>query len=246
MQDSSHAQSRTSSVYFATDKLGLGVLLYAYATLLGATYIFGYWRAIGFDVFPYASSIDYISAPLNRLLVLVSAPILFSLVLFSQSNRKDSNFIARVSGYLILLYSIGFGYEYCRAAMGFLENDFHYENEKSVLVLALVLFAAGIGIAYRIYKHDKSIFTCAAALVLMQLAGTVSAGYRDGKAVFNGAANVFFLDNKEICEPNGVRDWVYLGRFSTKSFFMNTIDKRLCITDVGSYKLMSRKFAEGL
>ncbi len=246
MQDSSHPQSRISSVYLATDKLGLGVLLYAYATLLGATYIFGYWRVIGFDVFPYASSIDYISAPLNRLLVLVSAPILFSFVLFSQSDRKDSKLIARVSVYLIFLYSFGFCYEYYRGLMGFFENDFHYENEKSVLVLAFVLFAAGAGISYRIYKDDKSIFTCVAALVLMQLACTVSAGYRDGKAVFNGAANVFFLDNKEVCEPNGVRDWVYLGKFSTKSFFMNTIDKRLCITEAGSYKLSSRKFAEGL
>ena len=130
--------------------------------------------------------------------------------------------------------------------MGFFENDFHYENEKSILVLAFVLFAAGTGIAYRIYKHEKSIFACATALVLMQLAGTVSAGYRDGKAVFNGSANVFFLDNKEICEQNEVRDWIYLGKFSTKSFFLNTIDKRLCITDVGSYKLSSRKFTEGL
>ncbi|WP_404301141.1 hypothetical protein [Alicycliphilus denitrificans] len=246
MQDSLQAQSRTSSVYLAADKLGLGVLLYAYATLLGAIYIFGYWRAIGFDVFPYASSIDYISAPLNRLLVLVSVPILFSFVLFSQSDRKDGNFIVKLSGYLILLYSVSFGFDYYRAVMAFFGNKFHYENEKSVLVLALVLFAASVGISYRIYKHDKSIFTCVAALVLMQLAGTVSAGYRDGKAVFNGAANVFFLDNKDICEPNGIIDWVYLGKFSTKSFFLNTIDKRLCITEAGSYKLSPQKFAEGL
>lgn len=246
MHDPSQVQSRTSSIYSATDKLGLGVLLYAYATLLGATYLFGYWRAIGFNVFPYVSSIDYISAPLNRLLVLVSAPIFFSFVLFSQSDRKDSNFIVRVSAYLIFLYALGFGYEYYRAVVGFFQSDFHYENEKSVLVLAFVLFAAGGGFTYRIFKHDRRVSTCAAALVLMQLAGTVSTGYQDGKSIFNGAANVFFLDSKDLCEPHGVRDWVYLGKFSTKTFFMNTIDKRLCITDAGSYKLSSRKLAEGL
>lgn len=246
MQDPSRVQSRTSSIYSTTDKLGLGVLLYAYAISLGATYIFGYWRAIGFNVFPYVSSIDYINAPLNRLLVLVSVPIFFSFVLFSQSDRKDSNCIVRVFAYLIFLYSLGFGYEYYRAVVGFFQSDFHYKNEKSVLVLAFVLFAAGIGLTYRIYKHDRSVSTCAAALVLMQLAGTVSAGYLDGKTIFNGADHVFFLDSKDLCEPYGVRDWVYLGKFSTKTFFMNTIDKRLCITDAGSYKLSSRKLAEDL
>lgn len=242
MPDLTPPQTRTSNFYLDTDKLGLGVLLYAYATLLGATYIFGYWRAIGFDVFPYASPIDYISAPLDRLLVLVSAPILFSFVVFGQSDRKDNSLFLKISTYLILLYSLVFVFEYYRAVTNFFQSEFHFENEKSVLTLAIVLFAAGGGLTYRIRKYHRSVLTCALALVLIQLAGTISAGYQDGKGIFNGATHVYFLDNKDLCEQEGVgiREWVYLGKFSTRTFFLNTIDKRLCITEVGSYKLSSR------
>ena len=246
MQESSHSMPNASNITLITDKLGLGVLLYAYAMLLGAMYIFGYWRAFGFDIFSYAAPIDYISAPLNRLLVLVSAPVLFSLVLFSQSARTDSKFLRKLSAYLIFLYALGFSYDFYQAMTGFFRSDFDYENEKSVLVISALLFAAGCGFAYRIYRHENGLLTSATALILIQLAATVSAGYSDGKAIFNGAANVFFLDNKNLCEPGGIRDWVYLGKFSSKTFFMNTIDKRLCVTDSGSFNLISRKFAERL
>ena len=246
MQELSHDTPRASHVSLVTDKLGLGVLLYSYAILLGAMYIFGYWRAFGFDIFPYASSIDYISAPLNRLFVLVSAPVLFSLVLFSQSDRKDNTFLAKLSFYLIFLYAISFAYDFYQAITGFLQSDFHYENETSVLVISALLFVASCGFAYRIYRHGNSLLTSATALILIQVAATASAGYADGKAIFNGASNVFFLDNKNLCEPGGIRDWVYLGKFSTKTFFMNTIDKRLCVNDSGSFNLISRKFAEDL
>ncbi|MGB1562851.1 MAG: hypothetical protein ACPHN2_15240 [Sinimarinibacterium flocculans] len=246
MQDPSESARNPISVAVVTDKLGLGVLLYAYAMLLGATYLFGYWRAFGFDVFPYVSSIDYISAPLNRLLVLVSGPILFALVLFSQADRAASKFVVRLSLYLIFLYALSFAIDFYQAASRFVLSDFHYENEKSVLVISVILFAASCGFTYRLIRHESNVLTCATALILVQLGGSLSAGYSDGKAIFSGAANVFFLDNRDLCESGGVRDWVYLGRFSSKTFFMNTIDKRLCVTDTGSFNLKSRKFAEGL
>ncbi|WP_150302906.1 hypothetical protein [Pseudomonas saliphila] len=246
MQKPSHSALNSSSISFVTDKLGLGVLIYAYAMLLGSAYIFGYWRVFGFDVFPYASSIDYISAPLDRLLILISAPLLFSLVLFSQSDHTDSELLKNLSAYLILLYSIAFGIAYYQAISRFIRSDFHYEDENSVLALAAALFFAGCCFTYRIFKHEKSALICSSALILMQLAGTVAAGYSDGKAIFNGAANTFFLENKNLCEPEGARDWVYLGKFSSRVFFMNTIDKRLCITVADSFSLTPRKFAEGL
>lgn len=74
----------------------------------------------------------------------------------------------------------------------------------------------------------------------------MSAGYSDGKAVFHGAERVYFLDNKELCDASGVRDWVFLGRFTEHTFFMNTVDKRLCLTAEKNFKLVSRKFSEKL
>ncbi len=246
MQDPSYNPSKSSSFSFGADKLGLGVLVYAYAMLLGAAYIFGYWRVFGFDIFPYLSTIDYISAPLSRLLVLVAAPVLASLVFFSQSDRTESRFLSKISTYLVALYVIAFANNYYRAVARFVQADFYYENEKTVLVFAALLFLAGCGFTYRMLKRETNVVTCAAALILMQLAGTISAGYSDGKAIFNGAENVFFLEDKHLCDPGAVRDWVYLGKFSSETFFMNTIDKRLCLTDASSFRLTSRRFSEGL
>lgn len=236
-------QSRLISL---TDRLGAGVLLYAYATLLGATYIFSYWRSIGFDVFPYASAIDYVSAPLNRVLVLISVPAIISLLLLYNSERNNLRLLRNASLLLTAFYAIGFAHEYYLTIRLFTQFDFYYRNEQSVLAIAGILFAASATLAYRAYFYDKSLISSAAALILMQLAVTISAGYRDGKVIFNGADNVFLLSNKEICDPDDPRDWVYLGRYSSKSFFLNTIDKRICITEADSIKLISRKFSENL
>ncbi len=72
------------------------------------------------------------------------------------------------------------------------------------------------------------------------------AGYKDGKTVYNGAQNVYYLENKEICEKDSARDWVHLGTFNSQTFFMNTIDKRLCITDQKNLLMVSRKMKERL
>ncbi|MFG0714504.1 hypothetical protein ACF8O9_16890 [Stenotrophomonas geniculata] len=228
------------------DRLGIGVMLYAYATLLGASYIFSYWRPFGFDIFPYASAIDYVSAPLNRVLVLISVPALVSLLLFRSCEINNSRLIRQASILLNAFYAIGFTHEYYLAIRLFIQFDFYYRNEESVLVIAAILFVASLAFAFRSIINRNDLLFGVTALVMMQLALTVSAGYRDGKTVFNGADNVFMLDNKEICDPLDPRGWVYLGRYSDKSFFMNTIDKRICITKSDSIKLSSRKFSENL
>jgi hypothetical protein len=84
------------------------------------------------------------------------------------------------------------------------------------------------------------------ALALVQSSAALAAGYKGGKAVFNGVVEVHFLDNREVCEKEGKAAWVFLGRFSNGSFFMNTADKRLCITEEKNYRLVSRKIVGNL
>jgi hypothetical protein len=68
--------------------------------------------------------------------------------------------------------------------------------------------------------------------------------YSHGKTVFNGAEEVHFLDNRELCEKEGNAQWIFLGHVSNSSISMNTADKRLCFTDAKNYKLVSRKILE--
>lgn len=228
------------------DKLGLGVLLYAYAVLLGVAYLFGFWRTIGFDVFPYLSLQNYVSAPLNRVIVLVASPLVLAAMVFGRSDVSDDANARDISLYLLALYCVAFVFEQFQAISRYVKYEFHFDNERNVLTIATLLFFAALGVSYRIFRSSSTMQLKVSALVLVQAAVSMSAGYSDGKAIYNGAAQVYFLENKELCEPSGIRDWVYLGKFGEQAFFMNTIDKRLCITGEKSYKLVSRKFKEGL
>lgn len=127
-----------------------------------------------------------------------------------------------------------------------MDFEFAFRNEISVLFITAVLFLGGIWFGYWIYKKRENVHIQIASLLLLQVALSMSAGYSDGKAIFNGAGNVMFLDNKTLCEEKGVRDWVLVGKFTDHTFFMNTIDKRLCITAEKNYKLISRMYKEGL
>lgn len=228
------------------DKLGLGVLLYAYAVLLGAAYLFGFWRTIGFDIFPYLTLQNYVSAPLNRVIVLVASPLVLAAIVFGRSDVSDDSSARDISLYLVALYCLAFALQQFQAISRYVQYEFHFDNERSVLTIASFLFFAALGVSYRIFKSSSTMQLKVFALVLVQAAVSMSAGYSDGKAIYNGAAQVYFLGNKDLCEPGGVRDWVYLGKLGDQAFFMNTIDKRLCITAEKSYKLVSRKFKEGL
>jgi hypothetical protein len=228
------------------DKLGLGVMLYAYAVLLGAAYLFAFWRPIGFNIFPYLSLQDYVSAPLNRVVVLVSMPVLFALILFGRRDELDQQSSRIICLYLVAVYAVGSLSQMREAVSRYLQFPFRFDNELTVLVIAAFLFLGSIGTGIHIYRSASTIYSQVLALVLVQVSIAVAAGYSDGKAVYNGAANVFFLDNKDLCEPGGMRDWVYLGKFTDHTLFMNTIDKRLCLTEQKNLKLVSRKLKEGL
>lgn len=228
------------------DKLGAGVLLYAYAVLLGAAYIFSYWRPFGFEVFPYLTLQDYITAPLNRVVVIIAPPLLL-LLFFIEKERDFGHGKLRLSFlYLLVMYTMAFFFAMYKAIAIFVHHEFFYTNEINVLIIATVLFTTAWILAYKFYRRGGSITLQVIAFVLVQLSQVMAAGYKDGKTVYNGAVEVFFLENKELCEKDSVRNWVYLGKFSQQVFFLNSIDKRICVTDEMKFKLIPRKFKEGL
>ena len=103
-------------------------------------------------------------------------------------------------------------------------------------ILALLLIAA--------LRSPYALQILVLGLVLAQMCAVLAIGYSHGKTVFNGAEEVHFLDNRELCEKEGNAQWVFLGHFSNSSIFMNTADKRLCFTDAKNYRLVSRKILE--
>lgn len=228
------------------DKLGFGVLLYAYAVFLGACYLFGFWRPIGFNAFPYIGLQDYVSAPLNRLSVLLATPLLASVVVFGSNALKVGGQKLNVLAFLAAMYSVIFAKDMLRAVTLFISIKFHYLSEVNVLISAILLFSAGLSIAIYSFRHNSSITIQLVGLTLIQSAVSMMAGYSDGKIIFSGAANVQFLGNKELCDAKDLRDWVYLDSYADRTFFMNTIDKRLCITANKNLQLISREMREGL
>lgn len=227
-------------------KVGLGMFLYAYAILLGACYLFAFWRPIGFQIFPYLGVQDYVNAPLNRVAVLVAVPIVLAATFLARARANGSSFRRDIVIYLVFLYGIGFVKDFYQAVSRYQEASFRFDNEITVLYIAVLLFVVGTGFAIYSYRTSVGLPLQIVALVLVQSSVSMTAGYSDGKTLYNGAEQVFFLENKEICEPDGVRDWVYLGTFGSQTFFMNTIDKRLCISDQKNLRLISRKVKEGL
>lgn len=244
--DTHRLQNEQANQAWGFEKLGIGVLLYAYAVLLGACYLFAFWRPIGFNIFPYLALQDFVTAPLNRVSVLVATPIVFALITLSIRRAHPSNIKSDIFFYLLFLYVFAFLKDLYEAIFRYVTVDFHYTNELNVLVYAVLLFCAGISATYYAYQSLPALRIQIAALVLVQSSVTMVAGYSDGKAVYNGAAEVHFLGNKELCEPGGLRDWVLLGSFGGQTFFMNTIDKRLCLTTEKNIKLVSRQRTEGL
>lgn len=225
------------------DKLGVGILLYAYAVLLGACYLFSFWRPFGFNIFPYMGVQDYVSAPLNRVVVVVAMPLIVAAV-FVAGEIRDRRFLQTVMLVLVAVYGLGFAYDFYKGFSVYLATDFRFANETSVLVIAAMIFSASVALSVYNYRSLPELPVQIFALVLAQSSAAMAAGYADGKSVYNGALQVHFLENRELCEQEGVRDWVFLGAFSGQTFFMNTIDKRLCITDEKKLRLVSRQVRE--
>lgn len=185
------------------DMPGLGALLYAYAVLLGAAYLFGFWRTIGFDIFPYLSLQNYVSAPLNRVIVLVAPPFLLAAIVFRSSDVSDDSNARDISLYLLALYCLAFALQQFQAISRYVQYETHFDNELTVLMIATSLFLASLGASYRIFRSSSTIQLKVFALVLVQVAVSMSTGYSDGKVIFNGAKQVYLLGNKELCEPGG-------------------------------------------
>ena len=241
-----HNRRDRSQINLGFDKLGIGVFLYGYAVFLGACYLFAFWRPIGFNVFPYLGLQDYIGAALNRVVVLVAAPLIFAAIIFGGDREARDKIARSIIPFLATLYCIAFMKEFYQAISRFLTTDFYFVNEQSVLMIAGLFFFAGVTCAIYCWRSLAGVHVQIAALVLLQSAASMAAGYSDGKAVYNGALQVQFLENKELCEPGKVSDWVYLGAFGDQTFFMNTIDKRLCLTDEKKIRLVSRQQKERL
>lgn len=240
--DNPTKERATIGVSPIVEKLGAGALLYSYALVLGAAYIFGFWRPIGFNVFPYLAQIDYISAPLDRLAVLIATPALFAILFFRAPNTTP----------IILLSTVTVGYasiassELIDGYAIYKSQDFYFRNEASIFIIAASLIVLGviqgvINILWRPYLAGGILAIC-----LLQIAACIASGYKDGKTIFNGADNVHFLENRELCEVDGLRDWVYLSKAGAYTFFMNTIDKRICVTDKKEYRLIKRRLKEGI
>lgn len=237
---SNKLQKNSETIVFDFNKLGLGVFLYAYATFLGACYLFAFWRPIGFNIFPYLTAQDYISASLNRLTILIAVPLIFSAFIFLDEETKKGR-STYVFAYLAIMYCIAFFVEFYKAASSYLGFNFYFTNENSAIAIAALIFAAGMALSIYSCVKSTTLTIQIAGLILVQSSGALAAGYSDGKTIYNGAMQVHFLDNKELCESDGVRDWVLLGSFGSRTFFMNTIDKRLCITEQKNMRLVSRQ-----
>jgi hypothetical protein len=239
------AASRTDRRSWSIDNLGLGVLLYAYAVLLGATYLFGFWRPFGFNVFPYLALHDYLSAPLNRVAFLTAVPMLLGFIVLAGSQAWRKNLAKNVTLPLLVLCLVWSAKDLYQVAFRFLAHD-HFPNETGVLIAIVLLAVSGVASALYARGSNTLMHGHIAALVLVQSASTMAAGYADGKAIYNGAAEVHFLENRELCETGGLRQWIYLGRYNSDTIFMNSIDKRLCFTTEKNIRLVSRVVSEGL
>lgn len=244
-EDSKSTQIDTEPIQ-ALEKVGVGAILMAYGVLLGTTYLFSFWRTFGFDIFPYLSVQNYVTAILNRLTLLLAMPLLFVGIVFGKRIYSKYGLFRNITLNLIILYSVLFVFYQFKALSQYIQHDFHFENEINLLAISSTLFIASLVLAIRMYRTQVSLYMKVAALVLIQTAFASAAGYVDGKAIYNGAVQVYLLQNKEVCEARGLNDWVYLGKYSSQTFFLNTIDKRICITSAKDLMLISRKLRDGL
>ena len=229
-----------------TERLSYGLLLYGYAIALGSAYIFAYWRPLGFNIFPYLTPVDLLTAPLNRLLALF-APLILLFIANAESDSKSTIKLPffGIAIIMALHYVIG-AKEIFKAFEIFFKYEFHFNNEKSVLVFCSLFLFFSFILAFRLAFEQKNTYLAVCAIGLTQVSMALATGYSDGKSIFNGAENVHYLEQKDLCEPGGIRDWVYLEKFGSNAFFMNTIDKRICIQNEIKFNLFSRKIHEGL
>ncbi len=228
------------------EKLSGGLLIYFYAIALGIAYIFAFWRPIGFNIFSYLTPTDILLSPLNRLLG-ISITLFLVLILNAELGSKK-NIKLPFYGFLSLVVSIYmfFVIEFINSVILFRKFGFFFWNESSILYFCGLFILISVALTTRSFFNRTDTLAQVLAVALAHIALSMTAGYSDGKTIFNGAANVHFLEQKELCENGGVRDWVYLEKFGENVFFLNTIEKKLCILDKIKFNLISRKYNEEL
>ncbi|WP_310631483.1 hypothetical protein [Paraburkholderia sp.] len=226
--------------------LGTGIWLYGYAVALGVLYVFAFSRPFGFNLFAFFSIQDYLSTPLNRSVIIVALPALIATVFFEKIKSVSRGLEKAGFYFLMLMYVICFVSEAHRAVDAYISIKFHFRNEINVIVLMCSAILVAALVAIRSRRSDRPLIGQLAALFLAQIAVISAAGYADGKSIYAGADEVYFLENKDLCGSIGNGSWVYVARLSATTVFMNTSDKRLCFTDEKKYRLISRVRLESL
>lgn len=229
-----------------TENFNKSIAIYSYAVGIGVVYIFAFWRAIGFNVFSYLSLTDVLFSPLNRLLV-IFLPSILAIVFFLKI-EKDKSIKVSYFGFLLtifIVYYFDFSYLYDSVKL-FNEIGFYYRNEVSILIMCGLLVFLSILMTFLSITDRKNTYIQFVSLALAHIVCSMSAGYLDGKSFFNGTSEAYFLEQKSLCDKHDIRDWVYLEKYSNYAFFMNTIDKRICIINNINFNLISRKYKEGL
>jgi hypothetical protein len=218
----------------------VGVATYAYAVVLGAAYLFSFWRPFGLSIFPFLSATDFITLPLNRISILV-VPLLLALFLYAgaflERNAKPSLPLLYL---LIGLSILSSAQDLVRAIVALKTFGTVYENEKTIFVVLFLLYFVGIALVYWVRNGERKLTYTAMSILLSQLAVVIAAGYADGKALYNGADQAYFLQERQLCAPPDYGNWVYLGKGGATVFFMNTKDKRICISDSLRFNLVNR------
>ncbi|WP_238909162.1 hypothetical protein [Achromobacter ruhlandii] len=229
------------------EKFGWTAALTAYAFALSGLYIFAFWRPFGISAFEFYSLQDYVSSTLNRGVMLIIYPLGIGLAIsafFLAIGWAENS--PSVASNCFIGTLVAFVSEAVKVIRLRLYAPFSFLNEWSVTALILVL-ALGAFLAYIAARRrrDSTAFRFG-AIAILQGATFLAAGYADGKTIYQGADNVFFLEDKTLCDKSSPRDWVYVASLGGRSIFMNTIDKRLCFTDVKNYVLISRVRREQL
>lgn len=165
----------------STEQLSHGLLLYGYAIALGAAYIFAFWRPLGFNIFPYLGAIDLLTAPINRLLALF-APFILLFIAQAETNSKSPLKLPFYSIVIIMLLHCFVGVkEILKAFEVFSKFDFHFDNEKSILVFCSLFMLFSLILAFRIIFERNNIYLIVCAVGLAQISIALATGYTDGK-----------------------------------------------------------------
>jgi hypothetical protein len=231
---------------FTEMKISGGLLLYGYAVALGATYLFSLWRPLGFNIFPYMSATDLLTVPFNRLSVLLAPILLLAALplgehLVGDKIRRDKLLRVVVSLSLSLA-----ALDYAQSLLIIARQGAVFENEKSIFVVLALFLMMAVAFCLRFFRSAGAPMHAAACIVLCQLVLASTNGYKDGKFLYYGAMPARYLQQKEMCSPPNYGQWVYLDKYGENVFFMNTLDKRLCVLDTLRFNLVDRRVAERL